>query len=116
MGQPVIHLELHTDDLASAHAFYAELCGWRAERIETRAGSYLGLELGRGLGGGMVQCPTTRPTWLPYVDVEEIGVATERARLSGACVVLEAREGPAGWRSVVRTTAGGEVALWQQKR
>jgi len=34
----------------------------------------------------------------------------------GAAVLLEAREGPAGWRSVVATAAGGEIALWQQKR
>jgi len=24
------------------------------------------------------------------------------------------REGPAGWRSVIATPAGGEIALWQQ--
>jgi hypothetical protein len=30
-------------------------------------------------------------------------------------VLLEPREGPAGWRSVVATPAGGEIAFWQQK-
>jgi predicted enzyme related to lactoylglutathione lyase len=114
-ARPVVHLELHTADLAAARSFYTEVCGWRPERIDTRSGSYLGLELG-GLGGGMVECSTERPVWLPYVQVEEIGAATERARLSGARVLLEPREGPAGWRSVVATAAGGELALWQQKR
>ena len=33
-----------------------------------------------------------------------------------ASVLLEPREGPAGWRSVVRTTVGGELAFWQPKR
>jgi predicted enzyme related to lactoylglutathione lyase len=41
---------------------------------------------------------------------------TERARDLGAAVSLEPREGPVGWRSVVATPAGGEVALWQPKR
>jgi predicted enzyme related to lactoylglutathione lyase len=40
---------------------------------------------------------------------------TERARDRGASVILEPREGPAGWRSVVFVPAGAEVALWQPK-
>ena len=112
----VVHLELHTGDLAGARAFYAELCGWLPQRIDTRHGSYLALELGSGFGGGMVQCPIERPQWLPYVEVAQIAVATERARRLGAAVLLEPREGPAGWRSVVKTRAGGEIALWQTKR
>jgi len=42
-------------------------------------------------------------------------VMTERARLLGATVLLEPREGPAGWRSVVAAPAGAELALWQPK-
>ena len=34
----------------------------------------------------------------------------------GARVLLAPREGPAGWRSVVSTPHGGEVAFWQPKR
>jgi len=30
-------------------------------------------------------------------------------------VLLEPREGPAGWRSVVATEAGGELAMWQPR-
>jgi predicted enzyme related to lactoylglutathione lyase len=112
----VVHLELHTGDLRRAKAFYAELCGWKPERIDVPCGTYQALELGRGLGGGIVECGTPRPLWLPYVEVHDVHGATERARLRGASVLLEPREGPAGWRSVVATPAGGEIALWQQKR
>ena len=114
-SSPVVHLELHTGDLAAAGALYAELCGWRPEWIQTRAGSYLSLEFGGGLGGGMVECPIRGPVWVPYVEVEEIAGATDRARELGASVLLEPREGPAGWRSVVRTAVGGELAFWQPK-
>ena len=113
---PVVHLELHTGDLPRARALYGELCGWRPEQIDSRHGSYLTLALGRGLGGGIVECETERPLWLPYVQVAEISEATERARLYGASVLLEPREGPAGWRSVIASPAGGEIALWQRKR
>jgi uncharacterized protein len=113
---PVVHLELHTAELAAAQAFYSELCGWRAECIQSSSGCYLSVELGARLGGGMVACPSERALWLPYVEVPQIDSATDRARGFGATVLLEPREGPAGWRSVVGTSAGGAVALWQQKR
>ena len=113
---PVVHLELHTGDLPEAEALYTSLCGWRSERIHVASGSYLALELGDGFGGGIVECETSRPVWLPYVEVTAIGEATERARALGARVLLEPREGPAGWRSVVGTPAGGEIAFWQPKR
>ena len=115
-SKPVVHLELHTGDLARASALYAELCGWQPERIDAGCRSYTALELGNGMGGGIVECPTPRPLWLPYVDVGCIRDATDRARLLGASILLEPREGPAGWRSVVGTEEGGEIAFWQQKR
>ena len=115
-SNPVVHLELHTGDLPRARDLYAELCGWRPEWIETRAGTYLSLELGDGLEGGIVECPVRGPRWLPYVEVDEIAEATDRARRLGACVLLEPREGPAGWRGVVRTAVGGELAYGQPKR
>jgi predicted enzyme related to lactoylglutathione lyase len=112
---PVVHLELHTGDLPAASAFYSCLVGWQPEWIETRAGSYFALGLGCEVGGGIVQCATDRPLWLPYVEVDRIDEVTDRARRLGASVSLEPREGPAGWRSVVAAPDGGEIALWQPK-
>ncbi|HEX6052900.1 MAG TPA: hypothetical protein VFZ21_26720, partial [Gemmatimonadaceae bacterium] len=77
---PVVHLELHTGDLPRARDLYTELCGWRQERITTPSGCYLSLELGDGLEGGIVECSVRGPLWLPYVEVDEIAVATDRAR------------------------------------
>jgi predicted enzyme related to lactoylglutathione lyase len=112
----VVHLELHTGDLTRARAFYAGLCGWPGHRVDVACGSYLVMELGRGLSGGIVECGTDRALWLPYVEVPDVTEATDRARRLGASVLLETREGPAGWRSVVATRAGGEIAFWQPKR
>ncbi len=116
MPRPVVHLELHTGDQEAASAFYARLLRWRPELVEARCGSYLALELGGGLGGGIVECATRRPLWLPYVEVDRIDEQTERARRLGARVLLEPREGPAGWRSVVSTPEAGQIAFWQPKR
>lgn len=114
MTSPVVHLELHTPDLAAARSLYGELCAWRQTDVGVAGRSYLALELGP-LGGGIVECETERPLWLPYMSVGEIEAATDRARRLGASVLHGPREGPGGWRSVVSTPAGGEIGFWQAK-
>jgi predicted enzyme related to lactoylglutathione lyase len=111
-GAMLVHLELHTGDRRAARSLYAELLGWRATTI---ARSYLALDLGGEVGGGIVQCGTGRAGWLPYVEVDDLATCTARARRLGARVLLEPREGPMGWRSVVATPVGGELAMWQSK-
>ena len=111
----MVHLELHTGDRCGASAFYAQLLRWDTERIEAGRGSYHALALGGDFGGGIVECSTRRPVWLPYVEVERVDEVTDRAAALGASVLLAPREGPTGWRSVVATPEGGEIAFWQPK-
>ena len=112
----VVHLELHTRDLPGAVAFYAQLLGWRPERIRSGSGSYLSLGVGDRVGGGIVEDGAERPLWVPYVAVADVGSATERAEQLGSQIQLGPREGPHGWRSVISAPDGGELALWQPKR
>jgi predicted enzyme related to lactoylglutathione lyase len=114
--RPVVHLELHTPDQVRASAFYAALLDWRPEVVRAAAGSYLALDTGGHLGGGIVECGTRRPLWVPYVEVDRVDRSTERARELGAIVLLQPREGPSGWRSIVSSPEAGEVALWEPKR
>jgi predicted enzyme related to lactoylglutathione lyase len=116
LENPVVHLELRTTNLARACTFYAQLFGWRPSTVHAGSGSYLRLDLGCGIQGGVAECETEQPLWLPYVEVADIREAAERARELGAGVVVEPREGPAGWRCVLTVPAGGEVALWQSKK
>jgi predicted enzyme related to lactoylglutathione lyase len=115
MADPVVHLELRTDNLARACAFYTQLFGWRAETVRAGTGSYVALDMGIGIQGGVREHERVRPRWLPYVEVCDIEQATERGRLLGAAVVVQPREGPAGWRSVLAPSAGAQIALWQPK-
>jgi predicted enzyme related to lactoylglutathione lyase len=52
----------------------------------------------------------------PVVHLELHTGDSSAARALGAAVLLEPREGPSGWRSVIATPAAGELALWQHKR
>jgi len=111
----LVHLELHTRDLSGASTFYDRLLGWRTERLDSRWGTYHALALGGALAGGIIECTAGRPLWLPYVQVEDIDAVTQRGRALGAEILLQPREGPAGWRSVLASSEGGEIALWQPK-
>jgi predicted enzyme related to lactoylglutathione lyase len=115
VANPVVHLELQTCNLPRACAFYTRLFGWRAETIRVGSRTYLGLDFGAGIQGGVVERDSERSLWLPYVEVVDIAEATEHARQLGASVLLEPREGPVGWRSVVAAPASAEIALWQPK-
>ncbi|HSE81605.1 MAG TPA: VOC family protein [Gaiellaceae bacterium] len=120
MTQPsanlVAYLELQTNDLPRACAFYMSLFGWHAETIRIGRNSYLTLDLGARIEGGVVEREMDGSLWLPYVEVADIMEANERAHGLGAHVALPPREGPAGWRSILETPAGAEIALWQPKR
>jgi predicted enzyme related to lactoylglutathione lyase len=116
MNHPVVHLELHTPNLARACAFYRGLLGWQPQPLRAAGATYQAWDLGADLGGGVVECGTERALWLPYVEVSSVAAATNEALALGGSVMLAPREGPAGWRSVVTTPAGGEIALWQMKR
>jgi uncharacterized protein len=111
----VVHLELHTHDLAEVRGYLWQLLGWRSAEVGPAGRGYLALSVGERIGGGIVECGQRPPLWLPYVRVGDVGRATERACELGASVLLPPREGPAGWRSVVTTPASGDLALWQLK-
>ena len=111
----LVHVELHTDDSSSAVDFLSQLVGWRTEEIHHRCGSYLSLEVGDRVGGGVVQCGAQPAQWLPYVVVGDVAGSTRRAEDLGAAVLVGPREGVAGWRSVVTTPASGMMGLWQPK-
>jgi len=114
-ADPVVHLELCTSDAASACRFYARMFGWTPEAVHVGSTSYLTLDVGGGIEAGVAVDSSAPPSWLPYVAVGDIAFATERARLLGGAIMLDSREGPAGWRSVVAAPGGARIALWQAK-
>ena len=43
---PVVHLELHTGNLARACSFYSRVCGWQIEQVEVEGRTYQALAWG----------------------------------------------------------------------
>ena len=111
----VVHLELHTSDREASTRFYRGLLQWQTERIDTAWGSYQALKLGADSTAGS---SSAGRAW-PAGSRTSRSIRSQRARVwragwgRGCC--SRPREGPAGWRAVLSTPAGGEIALWQPK-
>src|SRR5512134_551162 len=58
MGNPFVHVELNTTDLAKAKAFYGKLFDWKLEDAPMADGSsYTVIDVSGGTGGGMMKQP-----------------------------------------------------------
>jgi hypothetical protein len=120
MGNPFVHVELHTNDLPRAREFYSKLFDWKLQDMPMPGGggSYTMIEVGTGTGGGMTTSPVpgVPPHWMAYVGVDDIHVSTKKAKDLGAKVVQDVMEvGQYGSMSVIVDPTGAALALWQPK-
>jgi predicted enzyme related to lactoylglutathione lyase len=117
MGNPFVHVELNTTDLAKAKAFYGKLFDWKLEDSPMAGGSvYTLIDVGGGTGGGMMRHPVpgAPSAWLPYVLVDDLAAATQKARSLGATIAKDVTEIPGvGWFSVIVDPTGAALALWK---
>ena len=114
-ARPFVHLELHTQNMARACAFYTGLLGWRAETVHSGSSSYVALATGGVVEAGVVESDAPEPLWIPYVAVADVYAAVERAEQLGATVPVAPREGPAGWWGAVRGPERSPLGLWTPK-
>lgn len=110
MGFVWFHNASGNSDKASR--FYEELLGWK--RVDGPPGMTL-------LGAGAAPFAAVAPRdeglegWVPYVQVDDLAAATQRATALGAKVLQPRTRGPAGEFTVVSDPGGATFALWQQK-
>jgi len=119
MANPFVHVELNTTDLGTAKTFYRSLFDWKLDEVDMGGGMvYTMIGVGEGTGGGMMKHPMrgAPSAWLPYVLVDDIVVATAKAKSLGATVirdVMEVKE--AGTLSIIEDPTGAVLGLWQPK-
>ena len=114
MANPFVHVELLTSDVARAKEFYAGLFDWKLEDVPGM--DYTMINVGEGTGGGMMKnpMPDAPSSWLAYVQVADVAVATKKAGTLGATVSKPVTEIPGvGWFSVITDPTGATLALWQ---
>lgn len=114
MANPFIHVELMTHNVAVAKKFYSGLFDWKLEDVPGM--DYTMINVGEGTGGGMMQhpMPDAPSNWMPYVLVEDISIATNKAKELGATIIKDITEIPGiGWFSVFIDPTGASLSLWQ---
>ena len=81
MANPFVHVELHTKDLPKAREFYAGLFGWKLQDTPMPGGgTYTMIDVGEGVGGGMMSDADAPPHWLAYVSVDDVRAKTAQAK------------------------------------
>jgi hypothetical protein len=116
MGNPFVHVELATSDVAKAKKFYSGLFDWKLNDVPMGPDStYTLIEVGEGTGGGMFKNPMPGPSmWTAYVLVDDVAATTKKAESLGAKVMREKTEVPGmGWFSVITDPTGAMLAFWQ---
>ena len=118
MANPFVHVELNTTDVAGAKSFYGKLFDWKLQDVPMPDGAYTIIEVGEGTGGGLMKhpIPGAPSTWLAYVLVDDVQMATARAKSLGATMLKDVTEVPGrGWFSLISDPTGATLGLWQNK-
>ncbi len=118
MANPFVHVELNTTDLDQAKAFYGKLFDWKTQDMPMPQGTYTLIDVGAGTGGGMMTqpLPGAPSAWLPYVEVDDIANATQKAKSLGATVMKDVTEVMGmGWFSIIVDPTGATLGLWKTK-
>jgi uncharacterized protein len=117
MANPFVHLELSTSDTKKAKDFYAGLFGWTYTDNDMGNNMiYTTFKPDSGPAGGLYSMPGAPTAWLPYVGVDDINVATEKAKSLGATIQKGPMEIPnVGWATIMTDPTGAAIALFQPK-
>jgi predicted enzyme related to lactoylglutathione lyase len=118
MPNPFAHLELTTDDLKAAQAFYTKVFGWKLNEMPGM--NYTMIDVGgSGVGGGMQGKPMPEaPTgWMPYVQVESVKASVDKAIKAGATATLPYQEiGEMGAIGIFSDPTGCSIGVWEAKQ
>ncbi len=119
MGNPFIHMELMSTDVGKVKSFYGKLFDWKLEDMSGGDGTpYTIIRVGDGTGGGIMQnpIPGVPSMWVPYVLVDDLKAATDKAKSLGAKLMKEETEvSGMGSFTIITDPAGGMLGLWKTK-
>lgn len=118
MGNPFVHVELMSTDVGKAKTFYGKMFDWTLDDIPMGDMTYTMIRVGEGIGGGLMKNPIPREPsmFVPYVLVDDINGAKNKAITLGATVMKDVTEVPdAGLFIIIADPTGAMLGLWQNK-
>jgi uncharacterized protein len=114
VGNPFVHVELNTDQVDKAKAFYGELFDWKLQQAPEM--DYTMIDVGEGTGGGIFNTTgmPVPPGWFAYVGVDDVDAYTEKAKSLGAEVMAGPKQvGEMGKLTIFKDPVGAVFAIWQ---
>ena len=118
MGNPFVHLDLATGDLAAAKKFYKTIFDWKLRDVPAMGG-WVGIDVGKGVGGGMgaKQDPNMPTAWTAYVQVADVKKTLAKAAAAGAQVVVDYMPvGDMGALGVFVDPTGATLGVWEEAK
>ncbi len=121
MGNPFVHAELNSTDVAKSKDFYGKLFDWKLEDMAYDDMTYTIVQVGEhqyGVGGGIMKqiMPGAPSMWIPYISVDYLKETTAKAKSLGANVLVDNKEVPnMGWLSIFKDPTGTITGLFQPK-
>lgn len=112
MADPFVWFDLRSKDAAATRAFHEQLFGWDVVEVAGGEGT-VPMIGGEQPWASIVADGGDRLGWFPYIQVEDLDLATKKAAELGATVLQPATEGPAGTYTPIREPGGAVFALFQ---
>jgi uncharacterized protein len=115
MGNPFVHLDLTTGDVAAAKKFYKSIFDWKLSD-HPEMGGWVGIDVGEGVGGGMGPKPMPEApiAWTAYVGVASVKKTMAKAKKAGAHILVEYQEIPGmGALGVFVDPQGATLGVWE---
>ncbi|MCA9619390.1 MAG: VOC family protein, partial [Myxococcales bacterium] len=114
MGNPFVHLDLATDDIAAAKAFYGAVFDWKFSDMPDM--NWSGIDVGEGTGGGIggKNMPGQPTAWTAYVQVTDVNEAIAKAEKAGAQIIVPyMKVGEMGCLGIFVDPQGATLGVWQ---
>ena len=107
--------ELHTKHVEEDLRFYQQLFDWRIDKMQLEGwGTYHSISSGQApVGGVYEQEPALQPMWLPYICVDDLDRAVERAMDCGARISMAPRDiQNSGRMAMIHTPTDEQIGLF----
>lgn len=120
-----MHFEIPADDIEKLRHFYAQLFGWKIEKmpgfaeywnIETVPVDDAGRLVRPGVNGGLMKRQTADQQLVTYIAVESIDDYSEKIVKLGGTITVPKQEIPGiGWWAFAQDPEGNQFGLFQRR-
>jgi hypothetical protein len=120
----IVHFEIPAKDTNKLMKFYADLFGWKIEKvqwmdywlIETVPADKQGQPIRPGVNGGLYRKENANVTPMNYINVESVDEYIKKIEALGGKIIIGKQEIPdTGWTAVAVDLEGNYFGLFQRK-